>query len=74
MGKMHIRETKERRSLRKVFNTVILAFAIVAFWRGSWGLMDEFLFPNNHRLSLWISLFLGIFILYLTKHLIDDLI
>ena len=25
-----------------------------------WGLMDEYLFPENYQLSLWVSLFLGL--------------
>jgi hypothetical protein len=64
---------KEERTLKKVFFTILLGFAIIAFWRGAWGLMDIYLFPNNHVLSLWISVFLGIFILYSTKNLIDRL-
>jgi hypothetical protein len=64
---------REERTLKKVFFTILLGFAIIAFWRGAWGLMDMYLFPNNHELSLWISVFLGVFILYSTKNLIDRL-
>lgn len=67
-------ESSKRRSLRGVFYTIVIAFAIVSFWRGVWGLMDAYLFPDNHILSLWISLFIGILILYLTKNLIERLI
>jgi len=63
----------EKRRIRKVLYTIIIAFAIVAFWRGVWGLMDLYLFPNNHTLSLWISVFVGLAILYTTKHVIDKL-
>ncbi|MCK5474505.1 MAG: hypothetical protein KAI53_03800 [Candidatus Aenigmarchaeota archaeon] len=55
------------------FFAIIIAFAVISFWRGVWGLMDEYLFPENYRLSLWISLILGIGILigthYITKEL-----
>lgn len=74
MGRLHTRETKEKRSLRKVIHTVIIAFAIVAFWRGTWGLMDLYLYPDNPLLSFSISILIGILILYLTKHLLDELI
>ena len=53
---------------------ILIAFAVVLFWRGSWGLMDEYLFPSNYRLSLWTSLFLGLIILILTRHAIKELI
>ena len=52
---------------------IIIAFAVISFWRGVWGLMDEYLFPENYQLSLWISLVLGVGILigthYITKEL-----
>jgi len=67
-------EKKEKRTLRKVFYTIIIAFAIVSFWRGVWQLSDLYLFPNNYELSNWISLISGIIILFLTKNLIDELI
>jgi len=54
--------------------TIIIAFAIVCFWRGIWGLMDEYLFPNNFVLSHSISIFIGILILLLTKNLIKHLV
>ena len=68
------KEEKNERTLKKVFNTILLGFAIVAFWRGTWGLLDIYLFPNRHELSLWISILIGIFILYSNKKLIDKLI
>ncbi|MFA4953015.1 MAG: hypothetical protein WC584_02225 [Candidatus Pacearchaeota archaeon] len=60
--------------LRKVIYTILVAFAIVSFWRGVWGLMDIYLFPKNHPLSLVVSLIVGISILYFTNHLIKHLI
>lgn len=68
------KERKGRRTLKKVFFTILLGFAIIAFWRGAWGLLDIYLFPNRLELSLWISIFIGIFILYSTKNLIDRLV
>ena len=65
---------KKERSLKKVFYTILLGFAIVSFWRGVWGLTDLYVFPNNYELSLWISAFLGIAILYMTKNLIEKLV
>ncbi|HLA23127.1 MAG TPA: hypothetical protein VJZ93_01170 [Candidatus Nanoarchaeia archaeon] len=60
--------------LRKVFFTLIVAFAIISFWRGAWGLMDIYLFPGNHLLSFSVSIVIGVLILYLTKNLVDKLV
>ena len=70
---MHIAKTKKR-SVKKIGYTILIAFAIVSFWRGVWGLMDLYLFPNNLTLSFSISVLIGIAIVFLTKHLIDKLI
>ncbi len=67
-------ENKKKRSTKKVIYAIIIGFAVVSFWRGVWGLMDLYLFPDNLTLSLSISILLGIVILYFTKHLIDELI
>ena len=66
---------KKREShFKKVAFTLLIAFAVISFWRGAWGLMDLYFFPSNHLVSLLVSLFLGISILYFTKHLIKHLI
>jgi hypothetical protein len=65
---------QEKIHVKKVVFTIIAAFAIISFWRGIWGLLDLYLFPNNYELSYWISLFIGILILFLTKNLIKKLV
>lgn len=67
-------ESKQKRSLKDIFYTILIAFAIISFWRGVWGLTDLYLFPNNYTLSLTISLLTGIIILYSTKNLIKNLL
>jgi len=63
-----------KRSFKNVSKAIVIAFAIVAFWRGVWGLLDIYLFPNSVELSLWISLVVGILLLYLTENLIRQFI
>ena len=53
--------------------SIIVAFAVVSFWRGVWGLMDEFLFPDNYQLSLWTSVLLGLVILTATGYATKEL-
>ncbi|MFC1727958.1 hypothetical protein ACFLZ7_00660 [Nanoarchaeota archaeon] len=52
---------------------ILIAFAVVSFWRGVWGLMDEYLFPGNYELSLWTSLILGVVILVATHYVTKEL-
>jgi len=37
----------------------------ILFWRGLWGLMDVYLFPNNQVLSYLASSLLGMTIFYI---------
>ena len=53
---------------------ILILFAIICFWRGCWGLMDLYLFPNNYELSLWVSVGVGVVILILTQSLIKQAI
>lgn len=64
---------KKRGIWEKRIYAVVVAFAVIAFWRGCWGLMDEYLFPANYELSLWISLIVGIIVLMATHHIISEL-
>ncbi|MFH1325180.1 MAG: hypothetical protein ABIH49_00220 [archaeon] len=62
------------KKIKKVMYTALIAFAIISFWRGIWGLMDIYLFPNNYTLSLFLSVLIGVIILYSTENLIKKLI
>ena len=53
---------------------ILIAFAVVSFWRGIWGLMDEYFFPGHYQLSLWFSLILGLVILIVTGYASKELI
>jgi hypothetical protein len=65
---------KKRKLKHKILFTVLVALAVVAFWRGAWGLMDTFLFPENYLLSSFTSLLLGIIILVITKYIHKELL
>lgn len=63
----------QMKSKHQILFAILIAFAVVSFWRGVWGLMDEYLFPNNYQLSLWISLVLGVVILIVTNYVTKEL-
>ncbi len=69
-----IQDVKNVRSFKTVASALILGFAIVAFWRGAWGLMDVYLLPENPAASYGVSIFAGIIILLATKNLIKHII
>ncbi len=58
----------------KHFLTILAtATAVVLFWRGIWGLLDHYLFPENPLLSYLISVLLGLFILWVDDYEFQEL-
>jgi len=51
----------------------LIGLSVVAFWRGAWGIMDTYLFPNNYELSSWVSILIGLIILYFTHYWTKEL-
>ena len=48
-----------------VWIILIGSIAIVGFWRGTWNLMDKFIFPNDIILSSVVTMVGGFLILYI---------
>ncbi|MCW4043294.1 MAG: hypothetical protein NWE90_06180 [Candidatus Bathyarchaeota archaeon] len=42
---------------------VIVILAVVMIWRGLWGLLDEYLWPNRPKLSYLVSLIIGLILI-----------
>jgi hypothetical protein len=64
---------KRMKSHHQTIFALIIAIAVISLWRGIWGLMDEYLFPNNYELSLWISVAIGLAILIGTHYASKEL-
>ncbi|MBU0959219.1 MAG: hypothetical protein KKB31_04725 [Nanoarchaeota archaeon] len=64
---------EKKRSFKNITKSILVAFAIIAFWRGVWELMDIYLFPSNKPLSALVSLIIGLVILYSTRNLLEKL-
>ncbi len=58
----------------KAIFAIIIALAVVSFWRGAWGLLDIYLFPGNSELSLWISVIIGLVILKAAHYIYKGLL
>lgn len=52
---------------------LITGSAIIAAWRGIWGLLDIYLFPGNIALSYAVSAIIGIVILLINDFSISEL-
>ncbi len=57
----------------KLIMAVGIGISVVSFWRGAWGLMDIYFFPNNPTLSFSASFVIGFIVLYLTHYIIQEL-
>lgn len=57
----------------KILFSILIGFSVVSFWRGAWGILDVFVFPNNYALSSIVSLAIGIGLLVITNYIIEEL-
>tara|TARA_Y100000310_G_C20234643_1_gene601863 strand:- start:397 stop:606 length:210 start_codon:yes stop_codon:yes gene_type:complete len=58
----------------QIFFTLIVGIAVIAFWRGAWGLMDIYILPNNDIASMTFSLIAGLVVLATTHYAVKELI
>ena len=61
------------RKHHKIIFAVVVATAVVMFWRGIWGLMDVLLLPDDYFLSSVISIILGLALLAVTHYKFREL-
>lgn len=54
-------------------NAIVIIFAIIMLWRGTWGLLDTYFFPGSPTLSYIVSMVIGVLILYLDNFSIQNL-
>lgn len=50
---------------------LFLAFGVVSFWRGIWGLSDIFLFPGQPISSYVASIIIGIVVVLVAHYVIE---
>jgi len=68
-----IKKLIQMKTKHQIFFAVIIAFAVISFWRCIWGLMDVYLFPENQPLSFFTSFVLGLIILASTHYAAKEL-
>jgi hypothetical protein len=64
---------RKMKTFKRATFSLLIAFAVITFWRGAWGLLDLYLLPNDEAGSYFVSIAIGLGILvaidYWTKEL-----
>ncbi|MCK5605765.1 hypothetical protein KAR91_27970 [Candidatus Pacearchaeota archaeon] len=68
-----LKKISKMKTQHQVTFFVLIGFAVISFWRGAWGLMDQYISPGNYEISLWISLLSGIAVLGATNYIAKEL-
>jgi len=58
---------------RKNLRIIIDLLGAIAVWWGIWGILDLFVFPENHLISYIVSIALGFILLIIDGNGLDDL-
>lgn len=63
---------KNKQKRTKLATALFVGVGVIAFWRGTWGLLDMYLFPNNDFLSVVSSVAIGFVILLITHNFVHE--
>ncbi len=70
-----VHRLKKFHSRFKTFGFVLTTvLGVVLFWRGVWGLMDIYLFPDQPTLSYLLSILGGLLVLWIDDGEIEELV
>ena len=64
---------KKKGGVHRASYYLVTGFGMVVFWRGIWGLLDIYLFPNQPLASYAISAFVGVLILFLNDYSLSEM-
>lgn len=60
------KKIKKLKTHHQFIYSVVIAISLICLWRGTWGLLDTYLFPNNLLLSYFLSFLLGLLVFGIT--------
>jgi len=61
------------RTKNQVLFALVISVAIVSVWRGIWGLMDFYLYPQDPVMSYGLSVVIGTVILVATGLFVEEM-
>lgn len=59
-------------SKKKIVGVFIELIGVILIWRGIWGVLDKFLFPNNPLISYIICILFGFFLVWFDDKKLDE--
>ncbi|MBT6253964.1 hypothetical protein HOI83_01915 [Candidatus Uhrbacteria bacterium] len=65
--------TRKMKPIKRALFSLLIAFSVIIFWRGAWGLLDIYFLPNNYTLSSALSIVIGLSILAVTHYWTKEL-
>jgi hypothetical protein len=68
-----MRSYRRFKDKHKITHILLVAIAIVMFWRGVWGLLDEYFFTASPVISYGLSIFIAFLILYFDDYHLKEL-
>jgi hypothetical protein len=68
-----IKRIKKLQNHYKALFAITIGFSVIAFWRGTWLLLDLYLFPNSQIKSAIASITIGLGILLITHYTTREL-
>lgn len=68
-----IRKISKFKRKHKIVFAIIIGLSVVSFWRGAWGIMDVYIFPNNYGISSLVCFLIGIGLLSVTNYVVEEL-
>ena len=58
---------------KHIFYALLIGTSLIMLWRGVWGLLDLYLFPQHRTTSLVLSIVIGAVILSMTGKIVKKL-
>jgi len=58
---------------KHVLYALLIGTSLIMVWRGVWGLLDIYLFPENKTVSFALSVIIGMLILSMTGKIVKEL-
>lgn len=58
----------------QLFFSLIIMSGMISLWRGLWGLLDLYLFPDQPTFSFLASVLLGVLIISVTHYTVDKIV
>ena len=68
-----LKKLSDMKTKHQIFFAIIIAFAVISFWRGLWGLMDIYIFPANPPMRFSLLVLIGLIILASTHYAAKEL-